>query len=104
MHGDRPTHFNAWSQRKAELKRRLPKGMPAWVFHDLRRTARSLMARAKVADAVAERVIGHKQGGVQGIYNRHTYNDEKGEALKQLAAEIDKIIHPTEGNVVPLRG
>jgi integrase len=45
--------------------------MPAWTMHDLRRTARSLLARAGVGDQVAERVLGHAIAGVQDVYNRH---------------------------------
>jgi hypothetical protein len=38
--------------------------------------------------------LGHKQGGVAGIYNRHGYKAEKADALKRLAAEIDRILNP----------
>jgi integrase len=34
-------------------------GVTGWVIHDLRRTARSLMARAGIRPDVAERVLGH---------------------------------------------
>src|SRR5262249_50645896 len=42
------------------------KPLPNWRLHDLRRTARSLMARAKVRPDHAERVLNHKIGGVEG--------------------------------------
>ena len=49
--------------------------------HILRsRKARSLMARAGVPDNIAERVLGHVIAGVEGVYNRHAYSDEKAEA------------------------
>ena len=65
--------FNSFSQRKEELAKKLPAQMPRWVLHDLRRTARSLMARAGIGDNVTERILGHEVGGVEGIYNRHAY-------------------------------
>jgi integrase len=37
--------------------------MPHWTLHDLRRTARLLMAEAGVAENVAERVLGHALPG-----------------------------------------
>jgi hypothetical protein len=40
--------------------------------------------------------------GVEGIYDRHAYHDEKAEALRRLAGLIDKILHPPVGNVVPM--
>src|SRR5262245_20792464 len=52
-------------------------GVAAWTIHDLRRTARSLMARAGTLNEIAERVLGHAIGGVHGIYNRHEYREEK---------------------------
>jgi integrase len=78
-------------------------GVTGWRLHDLRRTARSLMSRAAVRPDVAERVMGHAIGGVEGIYDRHSYKTEKAAALQQLAALIDSIVNPRE-NVVPLRG
>ena len=76
--------------------------IPAWRLHDLRRTARSLMARAGVSSEVAERVLGHAIKGVEGTYNRHSYRDEKAEALRRLAALIGTILQPAAGKVVRL--
>jgi len=67
-------------------------GMAAWWVHDLRRTARTLMAAAGVSDIVAELVLGHVQKGSQKVYNRHDYLDEKANALKKLAARLTYII------------
>jgi integrase len=100
-----PPTFNSWSQRKEELDAKLPKRMPDWTLHDLRRTARSLLARCGVGDAIAERVLGHAISGVQGVYNRHSYVDEKADALARLATLIDQIVNPPDTtNIVPLKG
>lgn len=80
------------------------KDMPAWVFHDLRRTASSLMARAGVRPDHKERTLGHKIKGVEGVYDRHTYADEKKAALKALAGLVETILAPQTGNVVQLVG
>jgi hypothetical protein len=52
---------------------------------------------------IAERVLGHAIKGVEGIYDRHAYFDEKADALKKLAALIDAIVHPRPVAVAPLR-
>ena len=78
-------------------------GVRGWSLHDLRRAARSLMSRAKVPSDIAERVLGHARRGVEGIYDRHAYLDEKADALRRLAAVIEAIVRPPTGNVVPLR-
>jgi integrase len=41
-----------------------------WTIHDLRRTAATHMARLGVDEIVVERVLGHRIGGVKGVYNR----------------------------------
>jgi len=94
--------FNSYSQRKAEFESLLPE-MPRWTLHDLRRTARSLLSRAGVRPDISERVLGHVIPGVEGVYDRHQYDAEKTDALGKLAALIDSIVNPPEGNVVALR-
>ena len=59
------------------------------------------MARAGVSSEHAERVMGHAIGGIEAIYDRYAYRDEKADALKRLAALIDGIVHPRE-NVVSI--
>jgi integrase len=96
------TAFNSFSDRKRELDAKLP-DMEPWVLHDLRRTARSLMSKAGVRPDIAERVLGHVQPAMVKVYDRHAYDAEKADALNRLAALIDRIVHPPEDNVVPLR-
>jgi integrase len=64
-----------------------------WTFHDLRRTARSLMGRAGVKDDIAERVTAHKVGsGISQIYDRYSYLPEKRAALAELAKLVNRVI------------
>lgn len=79
--------------------------IPAWVVHDLRRTARSLMARAGVRPDICERVLGHAIPGVWGVYDRYSYEDEKTEAMSKLSDLIERIISPEVkvANPIPLR-
>ena len=92
--------FNGYSKAKSELDRLIAqqrkkaklKVMPPWVLHDLRRTARSLMARAGVHSDVAEQVLGHKIPGVRGVYDRHNYVAEKRDALEKLVALVGSIL------------
>lgn len=101
----RPPAFNSWSKSKARLDARLPDKMPPWAIHDLRRTARSLMSRAGVSRDHAERVLGHAIPGVEGVYDRHAYFEEKADALDRLAKLVETIINPPNAtNVVPLTG
>jgi integrase len=66
--------------------------LPNWRIHDLRRTAKTLMARAGVRPDISERVLGHVIAGVEGTYDRHSYADEKRDALERLAATVELIL------------
>jgi hypothetical protein len=51
-----------------------------------------------------ERVLGHAIVGVQGVYNRHAYFEEKVDALARLATLVETILNPPEKtNVVELK-
>lgn len=93
--------FNSFSDGKQDLQAKAP--IAPWVIHDLRRTARSLMARAGVRSDIAERTLGHVIPGVEGVYDRHAYLEEKGEALAALAALVERILKGDENNVVPIK-
>ena len=81
------------------MKKQATKGVkvepiPNWTLHDLRRTAKTLMVRAGVRPDISERVLGHVIAGVEGTYDRHSYADEKREALEKLAVIIEQILNP----------
>jgi integrase len=63
-----------------------------WTLHDLRRTAKTLMVRAGVRPDISERVLGHVIAGVEGTYDRHSYAQEKRDALERLAETIERIL------------
>ena len=66
--------------------------MPHFTVHDLRRTCRTLLAKQGTPGHVAERCLNHKLKGVEGIYDRHDYFEERREALSALAKTISKVL------------
>ena len=89
--------INGFSKSKKNLDAIMSKmngGVPIapWVFHDLRRTAKSLMSRAGVPPHVSERTTGHVIKGVEGVYDRHDYFAQKGDALETLSRIVSTII------------
>jgi integrase len=96
--GDRP--ISGFSKFKIAFDKAC--GVTGWTLHDLRRTGRSLMSRAGVPSDHAERCLGHVIGGVRGTYDRHAYHAEKKQAFEALAAQIERILNPSD-NVVPIR-
>jgi integrase len=98
------THFMDYQRPKVTLDKATGE-IPHWTLHDLRRTARSLMSRAGVQPHISERVLGHVIDGVEGIYDRHAYKEEKGQALKMLAGLVENILHgDSDTKVRRLRG
>jgi integrase len=85
-----------------ELREQHPEAeaLENWTLHDLRRSARSLMSRSGVNSDHAERCLGHIIGGVRGVYVRYEFYDEKKRAFESLAALIERIVAPQDGNVV----
>ncbi len=91
------------AMRKAAKPGEKVKPMPHWTLHDLRRTARTLMARVGVRPDISERVLGHVIQGVAAVYDRHDYEAEKRDALEKLAGLVERIVNPAPANVVPMR-
>jgi integrase len=95
--------FNSFSQRSEELNKKLPKNMPAWTLHDLRRTCRKLMSKAGVRPDVAELALGHSIKGIQATYDDpEAYRPMIDEALQSVADRIDRIINPPPEDVAEL--
>jgi integrase len=92
--------INGFSKSTARLDRAMEeqggKLLPHWVIHDLRRTAKSLMAKCKVPRDISERVLGHAIPGVEGVYDQYDFFDEKVDALEQLSAMVAEIVYVSE--------
>jgi integrase len=99
-YGDKP--FNSFSQGAEDIRELLPKDMPRWTLHDLRRTARSIMTDLRIDDRIAEQVLGHAIEGSEENYNMSEYLEQKSEALATLAGYIQNLVDPTSGNVVAI--
>ena len=63
-----------------------------WTPHDLRRTMRTRLAALGISRDVAERVIGHKIGGMVETYDRYSYAEEKRAAFELWDEELIRIV------------
>jgi integrase len=91
------------------VKRRidaLAPSIPTWVLHDIRRTVASGMARLGVNLPVIEKLLNHVSGsfaGIVGVYQRHSFADEKRAAMQTWARHVEAIVSgETAVNVVEL--
>jgi integrase len=95
--------FNSFSDGMNEIRALLPDDMPNWSMHDLRRTSRKMMTRARIRADVAEIAIGHSIKGIQALYDDVTeYQSMVDHAFQCVADEVLKIMDPPENNVIRL--
>lgn len=85
------------------------KPIPAWTFHDLRRSCATGMGRIGIPPHVIETVLNHSGGfrsGVAGVYQRHPYLEERRDALERWAQHLRELVMPIEtiSNVIAFDG
>lgn len=95
-------HENTLNVALSKVKANMP-GVEPFTIHDFRRTARTHLAALGVDSHIAERCLNHKIKGVEGIYNRHDYFDERKTALQKLANLLEACEKGKNWNVTPLR-
>jgi integrase len=100
--GARP--MSGFSKCKKRLDAKIGQ-MPPYSLHDLRRTVRTRLAELGVLPFIGELILAHAQQGVARIYDLHTYDAEKRDALNRWEAKLRQIVapEPPTGKVVPLK-
>jgi integrase len=100
------TPVSGFSNAKKYVDAAMGESIPNWTFHDLRRTVATNLQRLGVRLEVTEAVLNHVSGsraGIVGIYQRHTWSDEKRAALTAWARRLNEIVTgEAPANVVEL--
>jgi integrase len=78
-------------------------GLEHFTLHDLRRTARTHLARLGVKPHIAERCLNHKLPGINDTYDTHDYLTERRLALDGWADLLVRLDKGETGKVVPIR-
>jgi integrase len=104
--GGRLTGF---STAKARLDALLPLGFAPWCLHDLRRSFASGCARLGIGMHVVEKLLNHVSGsfgGIAGVYQKHSFSDEKRAAAEAWARHVGRIVsgQAVDENVIRLAG
>jgi integrase len=71
-----------------------------WVFHDLRRTAATLMAKLKHPKDIVHMILNHAAGGgasrgramLDQIYIIHDYQEQRQQALQDLGNYVKRVV------------
>jgi integrase len=75
-----------------------------FVPHDLRRTAASHMTGMGISRLVVSKILNHVEKGITAVYDRHSYDREKRQALESWARKLQVIVEGAEADakVIPL--
>lgn len=63
-----------------------------WTPHDLRRTMRTGLSACRVRPDIAELTIGHVKGGIIGVYDLYSFDEERQAALEAWDARLNVIV------------
>lgn len=100
--GGKPIHVNALSHAlRRFLKLDEETGnikLPITHFtpHDLRRTAASHMTGSGISRLVVSKILNHVESGITAVYDRHSYDREKLEAMETWERKLRSL---TEGKI-----
>ena len=76
-----------------KLDEPISKGTPEWFTpHDLRRTAATKMTEAGINRLTVSKILNHAESGVTAVYDRHSYDKEKQQALEAWGRRLDAIL------------
>ena len=81
-------------------KRIRDKSKVNFVLHDLRRTAASIMTGMGIPRLVVSKILNHVESGVTKVYDRHSYDKEKRQALESWSRELQVILNSQASNIV----
>lgn len=101
-HGAKSGYTNNIHKARYKLIKDLK--MEKWGTHDLRRSGRTLMSEIGISPNIAERVLNHSMGKIEGTYDIYGYLPQKADALDKLGREIARIVGAkTDSKIVFLR-
>lgn len=63
--------------------------IPHFTPHDLRRTAASHMTSIGISRLVVSKILNHVESGITAVYDRHSYDKEKREALDAWGRQLE---------------
>jgi integrase len=74
-----------------------------FIPHDLRRTAASHMTSMGIPRLVVAKILNHVEPGVTRIYDRHSYDAEKRQALEVWGRKVMALVTGETAKVIPLQ-
>ncbi len=79
-------------------------GIAPFIPHDQRRTAASYMAGMGTPRLVIGKILNHVENGVTAVYDRHSYDKEKRQALDTWGRKLAAVLTGEKSTVTQLKG
>ena len=89
-------HMTSGAANRALARNLASMGLTKFTPHDLRRTAASGMASLGVTRLAIAKILNHVETGVTAIYDRHSYDNEKRDALALWGNEVLRLVTAAE--------
>jgi integrase len=83
--------------QKSVEKIRERSGIKDFTAHDLRRTAASMMTGMGIPRLTVSKILNHVEPGVTAVYDRHSYDREKREALEAWSHRLQLMVSDLHG-------
>ncbi len=95
--------YQAWSRAKRQFDK-LAALSNHWVYHDIRRTVRTGMARLGTSRDICERILAHAPDKLDQVYDHHDYLPQIKNALDAWGQHVAAVVEGREfaSNVEPL--
>jgi integrase len=71
--------------------------------HDLRRTAASMMTASGIQRLTVSKILNHVETGVTAVYDRHSYDKEKRQALETWERKLKSILTGKNSKIVSMK-
>jgi integrase len=98
--------FSSWSVMTKKLNARIAASgvtVAPWRIHDLRRTFRTNLGMLRVPPHVAELCVNHVRQGMIGVYDRHNYQTEIGDALRTWSDHLTLVVAGRERKLLSMK-
>ncbi len=100
--GTRDEPVRPRSLTQAIARNRAVFGCNHFTPHDLRRTAASYMTSMRIPRLVVAKILNHAEHSVTAIYDRHSYDAEKRQALDEWGRKLEAIVTLQRNKVVAI--
>lgn len=99
--GDKPIDPGALTRGAAVIRDNLD--LDHWTVHDLRRTVASQMTSIGISRLVVSKILNHVESGITSVYDRHSYDNEKRDALVAWEIRLNDVVSGTpQSNIIQL--